>query len=353
MSILIKKTFCTLLCVVLLFNFTACSLNTNKTEKYQTTFLDLFDTASTITAYDESEDTFNEHAEAFHDKLEEYYELYDIYNTYDGITNICTLNNEAKDGPVEVDEKIIDLLEYCVEIYEMSAGLTNICMGTVLSIWHDARENGLDDPDNATLPSMSELESANEHTDINSLVIDSENNTVYFSDPELQLDVGAIAKGFAVREVCEWAEENLWSAATISVGGNVCTFGYKENDGETPWTVAIENPNEDSSDYLVTLNVTNTSVVTSGDYQRYYTVDGVDYCHIINPETLMPATYMHSVSVICDDSAYGDALSTTLFNMSVEDGLEFVESLDGVEAIWVDNDYNETKSSGFDEYVAE
>ncbi len=348
-----KKTICLLLAAItVLLSLTACS-GFGAKQRFSSSFLDLFDTASTVIAYDDSQEAFDEHLQQFHDKLEEYDRLYDIYNSYDGVTNLYTLNKQAKDGPVEVDSRIIDLLEYCKYVYELSDGKTNACFGSVLKLWHYSRENAINNPETASIPDMSELEEANTHTSFDSLVIDKENSTVYFSDPELQLDVGAVAKGYAVGEVTKWAQENLWSSAAISIGGNVSTFGYKNDDGKTLWNIGIENPDSEADDYLVNVNITDLCVVTSGDYQRYFTVDGQKYCHIIDPDTLMPARYMSAVSVICSDSALGDALSTTLFNMSVEDGTELVESMDGVEAVWVDTDYNTSFSSGFSQYIAE
>lgn len=345
-----KKLLCVLLSLIVMLVCCSCSVSSKK-ERFSSSFLDLFDTASTVIAYDSSQEDFNTHLEAFHQKLEEYDKLYDIYSAYDDVVNLNTLNSIAKDKPVAVDSKIIDLLEYGKYVYTLSGGKTNICFGAVLSIWHDYRQHGINNPDEASLPDMKALQEAAKHTDINSLVIDKENNTVYFEDPELRLDVGAVAKGYAVQEVCKWAEENLWSSAAISIGGNVCTFGYKNDDGKTLWNIEIESPNLEYMDNLAQVQITGLSVVTSGDYQRYYMVNEKKYCHIINPDTLMPSEYVASVSVLCNDSALGDALSTTLFNMSVEDGKRLVEETEGVEAAWVDKEYNKTFSSGFDQFI--
>ena len=345
-----KKIFCIVLTLILAASFCSCGIG-ETAHRFSSTFFDLFDTVSTVTAYDSSQEAFDSHFEQFRQRLEEYHRLFDIYDSYEGLVNLKTLNDKAKDAPVEVDERIIDLLEYGKEIYSLGNGKTNICFGAVLSIWSDYRQRGIDDPDTASLPDIEELKVAAEHTDINDLIIDRESSTVYFADPELRLDVGAIAKGYAAREVCAWAQENLWSAAVISIGGNICAFGYKNDDGQTPWIVGIENPDRDAEDYLETIRLTDLSVVTSGDYQRYYTVNGKRYCHIIDPETLMPAEYVSGVTVICADSALGDALSTTLFNMPIEQGMELVESLQGVEAIWADKEYNKFYSSGFETYI--
>ncbi|MCM1285949.1 MAG: FAD:protein FMN transferase [Acetobacter sp.] len=346
-----KKFLCAALAVLIAMTCCSCSVNINKKERYSSSFLDLFDTASTIIAYDESQQKFDEHFKEFYDRLAEYDRLYDIYNSYDGIANLCTVNQEASKKPVKVDARIIDLLEYGKEVYKLSDGKTNICCGTVLSIWHDARETSTNNPDKAYLPDMSELKNASQHTDIDDLVIDKENRTIYFADSMLKLDVGAIAKGYAVKEITLWAKENLWTSAAISIGGNVSTFGYKNDNGCTLWNIGIENPDLSSKDYLENIAITDLSVVTSGDYQRYYTVDGKKYCHIINPKTLMPSEYMASVSVICSDSALGDALSTTLFNMSIDDGMKMVNSMQDTEAVWVDKNYNKTYSNGFEKYI--
>lgn len=347
-----KKFFCVLLSAAMILSLAACS-SFNKKARYSSSFLDLFDTASTVIAYDESQAAFDEHFKQFYDRLAEYDRFYDIYSSYDGINNLNTVNKKAGIAPVKVDVKIIDLLEYCKEVYNISEGRTNICFGSVLRLWHNSRTASIDEPDKAYIPDMDELQRANEHTSIDSLVIDRENSTVYFSDPELQLDVGSVAKGYAVKEVTQWAKDNLWESAAISIGGNVSTFGFKNDDGRTLWNIGIENPDLDAADYLLNVQITDLSVVTSGDYQRYYTVDGKKYCHIINPATLMPSEYVSSVSVICSDSSLGDALSTTLFNMPVDEGMALVESMEGVEAVWVDKSYTNTFSSGFEQYIKE
>ena len=325
--------------------------NSSKLQRYSSTFFDLFDTVSTVTAYDTNQKIFDAHLDQLHQRLEEYHKLYDIYNSYEDLTNINTLNNEAGKAPVPVDTKIIGLLEFGKEVYALSGGKTNICFGAVLSIWHQCREQAENDPESAKLPDRLELEAEAEHTDINDLIIDRENSTVFFADPQLKLDVGAIAKGYAVSEVCKWAQENLWSSAIVNIGGNVCAFGYKNADGETLWNIGIENPDQNADGYLETVTLTDLSVVTSGDYQRYYTVNGKRYCHIIDPDTLMPAEYMSAVTVICDDSALGDALSTSLFNMPIGQGMELINDMQGVEAIWTDREYNKYYSSGFENYI--
>ncbi len=344
---IVKKLFSIILSLLFLFSCCGCAAQNGK-RKFTKSFLDLFDTASSVSAYDTSEKSFEEHYRIFYKELETYARLYDIYNDYDGLANLKYVNENAALSPVKVDEKLMDLLLFGKEAYEISNGKVNICLGSVLSVWHSERENGINNPQSAKLPDMDLLKEKAEHADINNLVLNRENMTVYFKDPEMTVDVGAIAKGYAAERICEYIEQNgIWGSAVISLGGNVKTLGFKDGKS-SPFVIGIDNP-KNTENYLAKVNAYDgESVVTSGDYQRYYTVDGVDYCHIIDPETLMPAQRFSSVTVICGNSSYADMLSTALFNMSREQGAKLIENLDNTEALWADKNGNIYYSSGFE-----
>lgn len=312
---------------------------------YKATFLDLFDTVSQIIAFDTDKEAFEDFADSWKEELAQYHALYDIYND-DGVTSIKTINDNAGIQAVQVDRRIIDLLLLSQEIYDLTGGKTNVAMGAVLSIWHDFREAGINDPENAALPPMDMLIEAAKHTDINDMIIDEEASTVYLQDPEMSLDVGAVAKGYATERVAESIEESGRTGVLLSIGGNVRAIGIKP--GGATWTVGVQNPDLDAdAETLFNLSIDNLSVVTSGSYQRYYTVDGVRYNHIIDPETLMPTTYFIGISVVTEDSGFADGLSTALFCMPLDEGRALVESLDGVEACWVAPDGEITMTQGF------
>jgi len=345
-----KKILCAALAVLLSVSLCSCEGIRFTKSRFSDTFYDLFDTVSTVIAYDDSQEAFDEHLQAFYDKLKEYDRLYDIYHSYDGLTNLKTVNETAAKAPVKVDSKMMALLVFSKEAYTLTQGNTNIAFGAVLQLWHDAREYAGEHPESAYLPDGAALQEAAQHTDINDLVLDETASTVYFADPLLQLDVGAVAKGFAVREVCRWAEENLWTSAAVSIGGNVYTIGTKKDDGKTPWNIQIESPYNDGTPSEETVQVSNLAVVTSAANQRFFTVDGRDYCHIVNPQTLQPSDYTASVTVICADSALADALSTALFNMPVDEGIALIDSLDGAEALWQTKEHTVRVSGGFEQY---
>jgi len=234
-----------------------------------------------------------------------------------------------------VDQRIIDLLLFSKNQYQQSEGKVNIAMGSVLEIWHEYREDGINNPETASLPPMEQLEAANMHTDIDKLIIDEASSTVYLSDANMRLDVGAIAKGYATEQVSQIAKNNGYKNFLLSVGGNVRSMGTKGPKKEL-WSVGIQNPDKTSEKKsLYTLSLTNLSLVSSGNYERYYTVNGKVYHHIIDPVTLMPAEYFTSVSIVCEDSGLADALSTTIYNMPLEEGKALIESLEDVEALWV------------------
>ena len=331
------KRFAALLLAVLLLG--GCAPKEPQQSWYQATFLELFDTVTTIVGYAPSEEAFRETSEAIHHALASYHQLFDIYNTYPGVVNLKTLNQSAGIAPVEVDGKIMELLKFCREVYDATSGKVNIAMGSVLQLWHEAREDGIADPANAKLPEEAALEEAARHTDLSQLILDEEAGTVFYADPQMQLDVGAIAKGYALEQVCKTAPEGL----LISVGGNVRATGAKPDGGS--WVVGIQNPTGEDG-YLHTVEVQDISVVTSGDYQRYYTVDGVSYHHIIDPETLYPGRLWRAVTVLCPDSGLADGLSTALFLLPQAEGQALLDKF-GCEALWVDSDNNLYYSPGF------
>lgn len=348
-KIMKKRFLCIVITLLLVISVTFCSCTPrNVKSKYTTYSMDYFDTVITITGYENSQAEFDVVANEILAQFAEYHQLYSIYHRFDSVENLCTIN-ELVDGvhrTVTVDRRIIDMLLYAKEMYSTTGGVMNIAMGSVLSIWHEYRTIGKDNPETASLPPIDALKAAAKHTDISKMVIDEVNNTVTLTDPQMKLDVGAVAKGYATECVARHLEEKGITGYVLNVGGNVKTIGSKA-DG-TKWTVGVENPN--GNDYLAYLQINGQSVVTSGSYQRFYYVDGKPYHHIIDPNTLMPATGYLSVSVLCNDSGLGDALSTALFCLSQQDGLTLIEKLDNVEAMWVYEDGKKVYSSHWNKY---
>ena len=339
-----KRIAAMLLIIAALFAPCGCK----KTDaKYQYAFFDVFDTVTELTIYAKDEAAAADAAKAAHERLIYLNKLFDIYNEYNGVVSLMEVNRRAAIAPVEVSAETMALLKFAKEAYTLTGGRVNAAMGSVLSIWHDYREAGLADEANAQLPPMELLEKAAEHTDISSIVLDEANGTVFFTDSMVRLDVGAIAKGFAGQIVTDELNARIdageISAALISLGGNVCAAGAKPN-GEA-WQIAVQDPR--GSDSAATASIASGYVVTRGDYQRYYTVNGVRYNHIIDPDTLMSADKHASVTVISSDGALADALSTALFIMDTDEGRALIDSIDDAEALWIAKDGGITRTDGF------
>lgn len=342
-----RKVFkCLMLMIFIFVTSVACgTTQENELKRYQATFLELFDTVTTIVGYADSQEEFQEIVENFKSQLEEYHQLFDIYNEYEGMNNLKTINDHAGQEAVPVDEKLIDLLLFCREMYENTDGKVNVAMGSVLSLWHDARAIALEDPSKASIPDMEALEEAAKHMDFSEIIIDTQANTIQIPDPQMRLDVGAIAKGYATQQVCKQMPAGL----LVSVGGNVKATGAKPVDASA-WTVGIQDPDGSSNEYIERVSIEDLSVVSSGDYQRYFTVNGIRYHHIIDPQTLYPATSWRAITILCEDSGIADGLSTALFLMNQEDG-ERLLKLYNAKALWIDENKAIQYSEGFSDYL--
>ncbi|WFA07870.1 FAD:protein FMN transferase [Tissierella sp. Yu-01] len=337
-----KKKISTILVVMLIISsLVGCSAEP-KYEKYSDTFFDTFDTITQIVGYTQTEEEFQGYVDKIHERMLELHKLFDKYNTYEGINNIKTINDNAGIEPVKVEKEIIDLILFSKDLYEKTGKETNIAMGAVLKIWSGYRDIAESDPSRAELPPMEDLLAANEHTDINKVIVDVESSTVYLEDPEMSLDVGAVAKGYATEIVAEEIQETGFTSGIISAGGNVRTIGKPLDGIRERWGIGIQNPDSytDSTvdSVLETVFINDASVVTSGDYQRFYMVGDKVIHHLIDPKTLMPGEYYRAVSIITPDSGVADFLSTTAFLIPFEESKALIESYENAEALWVFSD---------------
>lgn len=342
------------LCAVigLLVVLTGCPKTANEAisvEPKGMVYFDFFDTVSYIYSYsNDSQEEFEERCGEVSKILLEYHKLFDIYYEHSGVTNLCTLNKNAGGEAMVVDEKLIDFLLYAKELYTLTDGEMNIMMGSVLSLWHDCREGAGNDPENARIPTDEELAEARLHTDISLLEIDEEKNTVRISDPEAAIDVGALGKGYATEKAAKYLESRGINSYVLNIGGNIRIIGHKI-DG-SGWGTGIKDP-ANTTQYAMTLDLADTSCVTSGDYERYFIVSGKKYHHVIDKDTLMPAAYFSSVSIITKDSGLADALSTALFSMSYEDGRALVEKIGGVDVLWITPDGTQYYTEGIKKLI--
>lgn len=358
----LKKLVLSLLSLSMMMIMTGCSKKYELMSHYIT---GPFDTITTYMSYVSSEEEFNEQCDYIEEQLNYYDQLFDKYNTYNGMNNLKTINDNAGKKAIEVDQPLIDLLNLSIERNRKISSKVNIAFGSVINIWHDYREEAESHDGVGTVPSDEELEEANQHTSIDSIEIDEKKKTVYINDALASIDVGATAKGYAIELIKDGLIEMDVDNFLLSGGGNVASHGQRkiQKEGEfylddcaDKFCVGIESPQDGNyaasaddpdSENEAVLVVQGESIVTSGDYQRFYQdVNGVRYHHLIDPETLYPAVHFRSVSIITEDSGLADFLSSAVFLMEYEEGLKLVNSLDGVEAIWLLEDGKIKMSDG-------
>lgn len=317
-----------LIVVFSLMIFTACEA---VPKRYSAAYTDVFDTVTQFTAYCGSDEEFEKYSDILHDELLRLHEIFDIYSTYGDMQNACMLNEKGslENPPPE----LVELIESGKNWYSETGGQLNIALGSVLSLWHDCREN-------AELPDPDMLKNLSGHCDIEKISMD---NGIALADPEMSLDFGALAKGYAAEKAAEKLIERGLENFAISCGGNVVTHGKKPSGS---WEIGIENPD---GGLITSVFFSGESVVTSGDYQRFVEIGGVRYHHIIDPKTLYPAKFWRSVTVISESSAEADALSTALFCMDQKSGLELIKK-HSAEAMWIDQNGEVYRSEGFSDY---
>ncbi len=354
------KKIMSLLLVCFLVILSGCQKKV--TYEYMTKrFIGPFDTITTYITYAKSEEDFQKQCDLIEEKLEYYNNLFDKYNLYEGLNNIKTINDQAGKEAVEVDEELINLLELCIQRNKEISSKVNIAFGSVIEIWHKYRENAESQNGVGEVPSLKELQEASKYTNLESIKIDKEKKTVYIDNDKVSIDVGATAKGYAI----ELIKQDLIAMGVdnflLSGGGNVASYGERRikkegefylDDCQNKFCVGIESPQDgnyasSSGENEAVLIVQGESIVTSGDYQRFYEdINGIRYHHLVDPDTLYPAVYFRSVSVVTQDSGLADFLSSVLFLMTYEEGLKLVEQLDGVEAIWLLEDGKIRMSEG-------
>lgn len=334
-----RSLLCFLALTIALTVLSGCSKN--KYEKYDASFFDTFDTITKVVGYVENEEEFDEYMEIIHDRFLELHKLFDKYKAYEGVNNIKTINDNAGIKPVKVEKEIIDLIIFSKDWYYKGGKATNIAMGPVINIWSQYRDQADGDPSKAELPPMEDLKEASKYTDIEKVIVDKQNSTVFLEDERMIIDVGSVAKGYAVEIIAQEIEAIGFKSGLISSGGNIRAIGKPLDGVRERWGIGIQNPDSslfDTGNSLETLFISDDSVVSSGDYQRYFVVDDKIYHHIIDPKTLMPGDYYRALTIVTPDSGVADFLSTSAFLLPFDKSKELIESLDNTEAMWVMKD---------------
>ena len=262
----------------------------------------------------------------------------------DGDSEVEKINQQAGVQPVQVSDDLYYLLHAAYDYSESTEGSFDMTIGPITELWHI----GFDD---ARKPDQAEIDGKLALVDFSKVQFDDDSQTVYLPDKKMRLDLGAIAKGFITDEVVSVLKEHEVDTAIIDLGGNIYVLGDSTRGEGVGWNVGIQDPFETRGTILGSLALSNRSIVTSGIYERFLEVDGVSYHHLMNPETGYPFdNQLAGVSVITEKSIDGDGLSTSLFSKGLKEGLEYVNTLETVDAIFVTKDKNVYVSDGLKEF---
>ena len=300
-----------------------------------------FDTVCQITVYD-MDDMTQENAEmaiqAAFEKCAYYEKLLSKTKEGSDIWNV----NHAEGAPTECDPETISIIEKGISYGDLTDGKFDITIGTCEDLW----DFHSDDP---KVPDADALAEAVKHVDYKNIEVDG--NTVTMKDPDCEIDLGGIAKGYIADRTAEVLRDQGVTSAIISLGGNIECVGAKPQDagGTRPFTIGIETPYSDMTKIVGTVQITNGTAVTSGVYERYFPVAGKEYPHILDPKTGYPVdTDTLGVTIIGAEgtSADCDALSTSCLILGSEKGKELIESLDGYEAAFILRDDSIVETSG-------
>jgi len=312
---------------------TGCHINKEPISRSAT----FFDTFITITIYDcENESILNE-CFSICDKYEKMFSI-----TYPE-SDISKINNSHGQA-ISVNKETINLVKDSLEFSKATNGMYDITIYSVSKLWDFHNPNN-------TLPNKDDIDNTVRHINYKNIVIDEESSSIALTDPDTQLDLGSIAKGYIADSVYNYLKSQGIGSAIINLGGDIRVLGCKPDN--KPYIIGVQDPG-DENNVITTLSINDKSVTTSGTYERFIMHNDKKYHHILNPLTGYPVdTDISSVTIIADSAETADALSTSVILLGKDNALPFIESYDNAEAIIITYTNDIFKTSGVDTYIAD
>ncbi len=241
------------------------------------------------------------------DKVFKEVERIDKVFGYSKDSEVEKINSFSGAGAVVVSSEVFSLIKKSIEISEVTDGAFDITVGVLSDIWGF---KNVSEEKNFVVPKNEEIKKALSLVGYKNIKLDEKKQSVFLTKRGMKIDLGGIAKGYSIKKAKEILEKNNFKNFLINFGGDVYVMG-KNKEGK-PWKVAVQHP-RNKNEFLTILNLKDTSIVTSGDYERCFIVGGKRYHHIFDPKTGYPKDGVVSVSILCDDPVIADALSTGIF----------------------------------------
>ena len=314
-------------------------VNQESIQKYSKTEL-LLDTVFDITVFTEDEAEGNR---LLREAFNEVRALEKTFSRFVSGSEVDEINQNAGEGSVEVRSDMLKVIKSGIYFGEITEGSFDITIAPLMELWGFGTGK-------QRVPSQEEIEEILPLVDYREIQLDEQRFTVYLPQEEMSLDLGGIAKGYIVDRIVQYLESQNVELATVNAGGDIRVIGTRE-DG-TPWRIGIRNPrNSNEQDITAVIPIVDQAVVTSGDYERFFTSDGKRYHHILDPHNGFPAAKVISVTIVAEECITADALSTAVFVLGPQKGMELVESLSGVEGLIIDNQEKLHVSSGLQDII--
>ncbi|HUS72848.1 MAG TPA: FAD:protein FMN transferase [Sedimentisphaerales bacterium] len=279
----------------------------------------------------------------------------DLMSDYKSNSEISKVNRDAFKGPVKVSRSTFEVLQKSAEFSRLSEGAFDITIGPLTKLWRSAAEAN-------SVPTDAELEQARSKVGYEKLYLDANELTVRFAVDGMKLDLGGIAKGYAIDRAIEAMQTGGAIGGMVDVGGDIRCFGLPRQDRDT-WRVGLQNPTQieageqnhvvGAGQVLLVLKLENAAVATSGGYRRFVLIEGKKHSHIMDRKTGAGAVGLSSATIISQNAIHADALATAVSVMGAEKGLALIEKTPGTEAILLtpSPEYQLIKTTGAEKYI--
>lgn len=258
-----------------------------------------------------------------------------LLTTFSNDSVTFQINENAGIKPIEVPQEVFDLIYRCQMISKMTQGAFDISYGSIdKKFWNfDLNMTALPDSDLA--------KKSVELINYENIILNENDKTIFLKNIGMRIGFGGIGKGYAAERAKKVLQENGIESGIVNAAGDLTTWGFQENG--KAWTIGIADPNKKESIFS-TFNITNTSVATSGNYEKFVIIDGKKYSHTIDPKTGFPISGIKSVTIIAENAEIADALATPITVMGIKVGLNFINQIPNIGCIIID-DYDKTYCS--------
>ena len=265
---------------------------------------------------------------AINETFNEIKRLENLFNRFDEKSELSKVNRLAGIEKISVDPDLFEIIKNSLYYSKISKGNFDITVTPLVGIWSSARKKDM-------LPNQEIIERTLKYVGYENIILDEKDLSVHFLNNLTKIDLGGIAKGYAIDKAKEILHSYGIQNALINIGGNIFAMGNPL--GKKDWEIGIQHPREKDK-IIARLKLKNKAISTSGDYERFFVLEGRRFSHIINPSNGYPSEGIISVTIAADSAEKADILSTAVFVMGIEDGINFIESFKDVEVFIFDKD---------------